>query len=161
MKIAVMSDSHDHVARIERVIEASHREECSVLLHLGDIISPFAALRLKGFRGAVRAVFGNNDGERLGLQRAFASFSGTIDNPPLTLTLEGKRIVMMHDPFLLEEAARSQELDFVLYGHMHEADLRRVGRTTILNPGDSSGWLAAPSFFIVDLTDGECRRVDL
>ncbi len=161
MKIAVMADSHDNLANLERAIARANEEQCAHLLHLGDIVAPFTAQRLREFKGLVRAVFGNNDGEKLGLQRAFTTFGGTIENPPLKLELAGRKIAMMHDPFLIEEVAKSHEMDYIFYGHLHKARLQHYGRTTTLNPGDLSGWMAEPTFYIVDLAANECQKIKI
>jgi uncharacterized protein len=161
MKIAVISDTHDHLGRIERALLLAAAAGCRALVHLGDIVSPFAALRLQAFTGPVHAVFGNNDGERAGLRRAFATFAGAIAEPPHTLDLAGRRLLLLHDPLGLDEAVRAGRHDYVLYGHLHQVDLRRAGAVTVLNPGDGSGWLAPATFFVVDLESGECRPVDI
>ena len=40
----------------------------------------------------------------------------------------------------LETKARSQDFDLIVYGHTHRAEVRREGRTTVINPGEGSGW---------------------
>lgn len=151
MKIAVVSDSHDNKDNLEKVAAIANDNNCSFLFHLGDFISPYTARGLKTFKGIVRAVYGNCDGELLELQKTIITMGGEIEKPPYKLELEGKKIILLHEPFLLEKLLKSQEADFIFYGHLHKIDVRRQGKTLVLNPGDSGGWVRNPTFFIVDM----------
>jgi len=161
VKIAVMSDSHDHTEHIDRVAAAANEAGCAGIFHLGDVVSPFAVYHLRPFRGQVRAVFGNNDGELFGVQAAFKDIGGEIRQPPWDCELAGKRILMLHEPILLEALVKSQEYDFIFYGHLHEVDCRRTGRTLVLSPGETAGWVKSPGFYIVNVSSGECERIEL
>jgi len=150
-KIAVVSDSHDNKDNLEKIAALANNNKCSYLFHLGDFTSPYTAQRLKTFKGIVKAVYGNCDGEHPGLQKTIITMGGEIEKPPYKFELEGKKIILMHEPFLLEELIKSQEADFIFYGHLHKVDVRREGKTHVLNPGESGGWVRNPSFFLVDL----------
>ena len=58
----------------------------------------------------------------------------------MPLILEKVRILLMHEPVLLEPLARSGEYDLIVYGHLHQAESRREEETLILNPGECCGW---------------------
>jgi len=161
IKAAVVSDSHDNVGNLEKVTAIANDKKCAYLFHLGDVVSPFTAQRLIAFKGIVKAVFGYCDGELIGLQRVFNTMGGEIDKPPVTLELEKRKIILMHEPFLIDELVKSQDADFIFYGHMHKVDLRKVGKTHVLNPGDAGGWVRKPTFFIVDLLSGEHEKINL
>lgn len=161
IKVAVLSDSHDNTGNVKKVCEIANQYECPYLFHLGDIISPFTAQHLKEFKGIVKAVYGNCDGDLLGLNKVFNTMGGEIEKPPWKFDLEEKRIILMHEPFLLDDLIKAQEADYILYGHLHKIDARRVGRTFVLNPGETGGWVRKPSFFIVDLKSSEYEQFDL
>jgi putative phosphoesterase len=161
MKVAVISDSHDNTHALNKAVDIANNSDCSWLFHLGDIISPFTAKKLSHFKGKIKAVYGNCDGERIGLLKAFNAFKGVINNPPYKFNLEGKDIVLMHEPVLLEEITKSQQLDFVFYGHLHQVDHREIGKTLILNPGESGGLLSDPTFFVINLSNKSLKKYDL
>jgi putative phosphoesterase len=161
LKVAIVSDSHDNKGNLEKATAVANEKNCSYLFHLGDIISPFTAGLLREFNGIVKAVFGNCDGDLLGLQKVFNTIGGEIEKPPWKFELEGKRIILMHEPSLLEDLVKAQESDFIFYGHLHKIDARQEGKTFILNPGETGGWMRPPSFFIVDLFSGRYEQVDL
>ncbi|HNX98731.1 MAG TPA: YfcE family phosphodiesterase [Candidatus Aminicenantes bacterium] len=161
MRVAVISDTHDHTERIARAVRIAAAEGCEWMLHLGDVVAPFAVTPLGEFPGQIQAVFGNNDGETHGLRRAFARIGGEIDPPPYRMELAGKRLAMLHDPWLLEELAASQRFDYILYGHLHEYRQERDRCTLSLNPGDGGGWVGTPQFCLLDLETGRVTPVSL
>ena len=72
MKIGVFSDSHDHMDNIRKVVDIFLEQKVEKIVHCGDIIAPFmvrAMSELKGKAIEVIGVYGNNDGERLGLYK--------------------------------------------------------------------------------------------
>jgi len=62
---------------------------------------------------AAYCVYGNNDGERLGLKQMFQE----IYVPPLELNLDTKKIVLMHEPDNLKAIEQSGYYDVIVYGH--------------------------------------------
>lgn len=161
MKIAVVSDSHDRLDHLQQVVEIANQQNCQYLFHLGDMVAPLTALTLNNFRGKVVGVYGNCDGEILGLQKAFSSFSGELKKAPSLLTLEDKKIILMHEPILLDEIIQANSVDYVFYGHLHKIDQRQLNRVHILNPGEAAGLVAPPSFFVVDILSAVFTRFDL
>ncbi len=100
------------------------------------------------------AVYGNNDGEKLMLKRTVEGFGGEIHEYCYKGELAGRRICMMHTDHLAEDAVKSQLYDLVIYGHTHHPDIRREGRTLVVNPGEATDWLTGSGHLaIVDLKD--------
>ncbi|MEM4683108.1 MAG: metallophosphoesterase family protein, partial [Ignisphaera sp.] len=58
-----MSDSHDNIVAIEKALNIFRKEDIDVLIHLGDIISPFAFAKILEFPAKILVVLGNNDGD--------------------------------------------------------------------------------------------------
>jgi len=57
--IGLMSDSHDNLIAINKAISLFNQVDCSLVIHAGDIIAPFAARELRKLKCPVKAVFGN------------------------------------------------------------------------------------------------------
>ncbi len=133
------------------------------MLHLGDIIAPFTPkFMLQEFRGKFIAVFGNNDGERPFLVKTLTSLGAEITPPPRALELDGRKIIMMHEPFAVESIAKSGDFDIVAYGHTHELRNEKFGRTLLLNPGEACGYLyGRKTFMIVDLRTMQVEIVEM
>ena len=56
---------------------------------------------------------------------------------------------MTHVPSTLDEVISSGEYDLVIYGHTHKQDIRKVGNTLVVNPGESTDWLTGKSNVVI------------
>ena len=138
--IGILSDSHDNLFKIRRAVEIFKARHCRLILHAGDIVAPFAIKELAAAGCPVRAVFGNVDGEKDGLKTAIAPF-GEIGPAPQVIDWEGRRIFLTHIPVRIEVKIASQAYDLLIYGHTHRAEVRRQGKSLVMNPGECGGWL--------------------
>ena len=143
MKIGVLADSHDNMPKIEAAVEIFARYSVEHVLHAGDFVAPFAIDPLRALGCRMLAVFGNNDGERLGLAARIRDF-GEVHDYLATATLGGRRIAIVHYPELAEPLSRSGDFDLVVYGHTHKVDYHKDD-TLLLNPGEVGGWLSGIS----------------
>ncbi len=135
MAIGVMSDTHDDMQQIRKAVEVFNERGVSHVLHAGDIISPFTFEVLDGLNCPFTGIFGNNDGDRVLLR---TKSRDRVHAQPHTIKLEGKKIVMVHEPDAVEALAASGHFDVVIYGHSHTPDVRKAGDTLIINPGKAA-----------------------
>ena len=156
MLIGVMADSHDNVPKIEAAVSLFNAKKVQHVLHAGDFVAPFAIDPLRGLDCPVLSVFGNNDGERVGLAARIREI-GTVDPYLATLSLGDREIAMVHYPELAEPLAASGTYDLVVYGHTHRVD-QRQDNGLLLNPGETGGWLTGcATVAVVDLTTLETQ----
>lgn len=159
MLIAIISDTHDHLDNLRKVVSELNKLQVSHLLHAGDFTSPFTWRAIKEFKGSFTAIFGNNDGERLFLNNLY---QGRIFTQPHKITLHNRKIVMMHEPNVVESLAKSADYDVVIYGHTHEASIRQMDSTLVINPGELCGWLyGKASYVLLDLETMQYELVRL
>lgn len=137
MKIGILSDSHDNMPAVTKAVSVFNDAEVSLVIHAGDLISPFVSIPLKKLEADFIAVFGNNDGEKLGLANVL---EGKIHRPPHLLSFEGKRILILHEGDQIEALRDSGKFDAIIYGHTHDVDIQE-GETLVINPGECGGWL--------------------
>ncbi|MCU0916562.1 MAG: metallophosphoesterase [Planctomycetes bacterium] len=158
MRIGIISDTHDHHGHVRQAIDIFRRYGVRYVLHGGDIVAPFTIRAFGELREAkLIAVYGNNDGEKLLLRSTVESLGGEIHEYCYKGELAGRKICMMHTDHLAEEAIKSQRYDLVVYGHTHRQDIRREGRTLIVNPGEATDWITGSArVAIVDLDDMSC-----
>ncbi|MEI8358239.1 MAG: metallophosphoesterase family protein, partial [Deltaproteobacteria bacterium] len=95
-------------------------------------------------------VLGNNDlGEREGLVAAAGRHGMTLVDPPLSLELGERRLLVAHDPRVL---AGRDDFELALHGHTHRHSVVREAGRLVLNPGECAGHLPGQnSVGIVDL----------
>ena len=155
MRIGIISDTHDHHRHVIQAIDIFRRQGVQCVLHGGDIVARFTIQAFSALRDAkLIAVFGNNDGEKLRLKATVESFGGEIHEYCYKGELSGRKICMMHTDHLAEDAIKSQRYDLVVYGHTHHQDIRREGRTLIVNPGEATDWITGSArVAIVNLDD--------
>lgn len=150
MRIGIISDSHDHHANILKAIEVFNEHKVDYVLHAGDIVSPFAAKAFSEVKDAkFIAVFGNCDGEKFFLKSTIEDFGAEIYEHIYTGQIGGRRIFMTHIPNTLDEVAGSGKYDLVIYGHTHKQDIRKVGNTLIINPGETTDWITGKSAVVI------------
>lgn len=138
MKIGIMSDSHDNLPKIRAAIAVFADEKVKLVIHAGDLVSPFAAKELKKIKSRFVVVFGNNDGERLGLARMLGD---KINLPPYQLKIADLKMLICHEPYALSALKQSGYYDAIIYGHTHEVDVQKDGASLIINPGECGGWV--------------------
>lgn len=142
--IGVMSDSHDNLTAIRRAVSVFNDAGCDLVLHAGDVVAPFAARELEALNCRVKAVFGNCDGEKQGLEMAMER-PGEIREAPLLLVSAGRRILLVHYHFSIATYASSGKYEVIIFGHTHKPLIRNEGKTLLLNPGETGGWLTGKS----------------
>ncbi|MFN6991328.1 MAG: metallophosphoesterase [Fervidobacterium sp.] len=134
----VISDSHDNIPKIKNLVEIALSRKVTHMFHLGDIVSPFIAPYLLIGDIEFIGIYGNNDGEKLFLAQ---KFQNKLHVGPYEREIDKYRIFLMHEPFALIPAIKSQIYDFIFYGHTHQIDIRTEGKSMIINPGESCGYL--------------------
>lgn len=142
--IGVMSDSHDNVTMIKKAVALFRDARCDLVLHSGDVVAPFAARELAGLGCPVKAVFGNCDGEKQGLEAAVGKF-GEIKEAPLIFGQGGRQVLLVHYHFSVASYAASGKYDVIVFGHTHKPAVQKEGKTLLLNPGETGGWLSGKS----------------
>ena len=154
MTVGVLADSHDNVPALKEALKRLGEEGVEAVLHAVDVIAPFTAKVLAGCGLPVSAVYGNNDGEKAGL-------AGLLDitDPPRTVELGGRRILLAHDVDKVPGAEKARA-DLLVVGHTHEACFT-PGDPPVLNPGECGGWLKGKkSFALLDLDSLDARIVE-
>lgn len=137
--VGIMADSHDNRTAVQKAVELFNSRRVGLVIHAGDMISPFTVLDFQKLACPMELVFGNNDGERVGLAAAFRD-RGTLAPGPRQFSYGGRRFLLMHENGCLEAVAAAAAVDIIVYGHTHDIDVRQ-GPPLIINPGEAGGWV--------------------
>ncbi|HUP01242.1 MAG TPA: metallophosphoesterase [Gemmatimonadota bacterium] len=155
MKVGLISDTHDHVIRIREAVARLNRADVDLVLHAGDYCSPFAVRELAALNAPLHGITGNNDGDVYQISRAFAEIGARLESQWWETRIDERRLLVMHEPRGVEDVAAAQTYDLIVFGHTHERDERRIGRTVVVNPGEVCGWLGGiGSLAIYDTGEG-------
>jgi len=156
--IGLLSDTHDNLDRVRAAVRLFNDAGCDLVIHAGDFVAPFAADELRNLRAPVKAVYGNCDGERAGLARAFQGL-GEIADGPLAFRHAGLRFVVCHlegtaAPFFLAKTC-----DVIVSGHTHRPLVELRDGVLLVNPGEACGWVRGQG--TVALLDPAARTADI
>jgi phosphoesterase, MJ0936 family len=148
MMVGVMSDTHDNLEALLKALEVFRKSDIEVLIHLGDIVSPFILMRILEYPGRIVILLGNNDGDMVLLKELAVKAGAILKKDAYVMEISEKKMFLMHgfaDPEITKTIAyaiaASGKFDIVLYGHTHRAEVTRVGKTLVLNPGEVCGYV--------------------
>ncbi|TSC86823.1 MAG: phosphodiesterase [Microgenomates group bacterium Gr01-1014_16] len=140
MKIAVLSDTHDHIWNLNKALQLIKEQKCECLIHCGDFCAPFTAAILSTAGLTVYACFGNNDEDQYAIaKRLKAAEFFSIGQEFGEIELDSKKIAFCHYPKLGELLAKTGGYSAVFHGHTHEAYQKQVSKTLLANPGSVCG----------------------
>lgn len=135
MLIGIISDTHDDMSAIKGAVDTFNAEGASHVIHAGDLVSPFTFEIFAELHCSFTGIFGNNDGDKILLKQ---KSEGNIYHQPLVMTFNEKKIVVIHEPDLVDALSDSGHFDLLIYGHTHSPDIRKKKDTLIINPGKAA-----------------------
>lgn len=134
MLIGVLADSHGHAETTAKAVRMLLEHGADMLLHLGDIGSDEVIDELTGHHA--RIVFGNCDWNIDAMTRYARLVGIVVDHPIGSVEIDGCRIAFTHgDMSNLMQQALDNGVDYLLHGHTHTVQDKRIGRTRVINPG--------------------------
>lgn len=151
--IGIISDTHDNMGAIEDAVQLFNKRNVELLLHAGDIVSPFTARVFGGLKMPMKCVYGNNDGDHKALA---AAYEGIADFKAGSRIIEyaGKKIFMSH----AELSLYPDSPDVIIFGHTHETVIKEENGSLYINPGEAGGWLTgrrSVAFLYIDKMEAE------
>lgn len=139
MDIGVISDSHDQIHQLEKVVDKLNAHNVELVIHCGDWVSPFTLVYLKALKAPIKGIFGNNDGDKI-RHRQLAQhlqLNIQVEERFLQLKVDNKNIAVIHgeDPEIVKALVTCGNYDLVLHGHTHQPIKTYHQQTLSLNPG--------------------------
>lgn len=163
MKLAILSDSHDHILNLRSAVIYCNSFGVQVIVHCGDLISPFMLDELARFGGPVHLIYGNNAGD----QHLISQWCGT-KFPSIThhgvlgaIEAGGRKIAFTHYPEMARGLASQGGFDVVCCGHNHTYKVEMIGESLLMNPGELLGKDGQPSFIILETSSLHAEKVDI
>lgn len=152
MRIGVVSDTHNQLRNVARIVEIFNAAGVSKVVHTGDITQPKTLHALSPLTCPLVGVYGNNDLERPALEETADQLGFQLVDPPLRLCWLRREVVIVHDPLDLKDL----ELDpgsLALHGHTHRTRQEwQQGGGLAFNPGECAGMMEGLNTIgIVDL----------
>lgn len=153
MKIGIVSDTHNNLKNVQRIVELFNASGVERVIHTGDItqaktIDVFARLNMPMY-----GVYGNNDEERDTLVAAVERHGFFFQDPPFVLEWAQRSIMVVHDP-LEFEGHLDNSFDLALHGHTHLYRYEQRAQQVLFNPGECAGHMTGfNAIGVLDLRD--------
>lgn len=161
MLVGLFADTHDHLANLRLTVDRFNSAGCELVLFAGDLVSTFAVPPLRRLNCPLVACYGDNEGNKIGLQAGF-SLVGQLGEPPVHfVAADGTRFIICHMERQLRGA--HDEWDIAVFGHTHKPRIKRdaLGRL-LINPGETSGWtFGRPTIALIETTSRDVQIIDL
>ena len=161
MDVGVVSDTHNNLKNIESIINIFNKEEVSLVIHTGDISKADTLRLFSDLNCPMAGVFGNNDRFEEGLKEVCYEYNFNFQEPPLSLTLEHKKVAVFHEPELIDDYIKDNEdTDIVLHGHTHRYKEETVEDIIYFNPGESAGSMEGKSAIgLINMCNLKIKRI--
>ena len=154
-----MSDSHDHRPNIKKALEIFKENEIEIIIHAGDLISPFCVKIFEEYRGKFHLCSGNNKGDTAVISEMMKE-QGFFYPEVGKFIIDGQTFALYHgtDELILNSLIYPKDpYDYVITGHTHKKLLKKVGKTIVINPGETFDLYDYPTVAILDT---QTRKVD-
>jgi hypothetical protein len=159
MLIGVISDTHDHMDNISKVVDILNQKNVDALIHCGDYVAPFTFRVFDDLNEKIKqnfyGVYGNNDGDRVFLKENLGQICNFV-GMELISKFDGKKLFAAHMPNeeTVDAIAKSGEFDIILFGHTHQQKNKKYDNgVLVVNPGEACGYLSGKATFAIIDTD--------
>ena len=161
MQIGIVSDTHNNLNNIDKIISLFNEEKVSLVIHTGDIASAKSLEKFSKLDSKLVGVYGNNDRKEKGIKEIAESNDFTFQEPPKTLSLCNKNIAIFHEPDSIDSyLLKNEDIDIVIHGHTHRYRNETKNGILFFNPGESAGMNSGNNAIgLLDLISLEARRV--
>lgn len=138
MKIGVVSDTHNNLKNVRKIVELFNANRVERVIHTGDISQAKTLDALAELDAPLWGVFGNNDQERDSLLSGCIKHGFQFQDPPLVLDWHNRQIIVVHDPLEFDGHLHLHH-ELALHGHTHRHRDELEGQTRFFNPGECAG----------------------
>lgn len=150
MKIGLIADTHDRLEKIDKAVAFFNSSKLDLVIHAGDFVAPFTVRCFADLKYPMVGIFGNNDGEKKGLIKAFKEIA-KIHEPPYIFKDKKRSIIVVH----MDEdlSVLLEKHDIVVYAHTHQYEIKKEKNKLLVNPGECCGYLSGMSSVAILDTD--------
>lgn len=153
MRIGIVSDTHNNLRNVGRIVELFNAAGVDRVIHTGDITQAKTLEVFGRLNAPMYGVYGNNDQERASLEAAIRHHGFEFRDPPFELTWHDRSIILVHDPLEFDGAIGSHH-ELALHGHTHLYRFETRNGQVFFNPGECAGHMEGfNAVGVMDLND--------
>jgi len=163
MKVAIISDIHDNIPNLDKVLRYCVDKDIKKIICCGDFGSEETMKYLsENFIGKVRAVFGNADDNHVEYEKAFKMFFNIeFGKDTNEFTIDEKHVLVVHEPAHYEPYLSREDIQYIFYGHTHKPWQEFKDGKIILNPGNVSNFRYSPTFAVWETKNDKFELIQL
>ena len=158
MRIGVVSDTHNNLKSVAKIVSIFNDQKVEKVVHTGDITQSKTVEAFAEIKMPMYGVYGNNDLELESLTKSISKLGYYFVQPPFIDIWCNKKMIVVHDPLLLNEYDLS-EYNLAIHGHTHRYRMERINSTLIFNPGECAGHMTG--FNAVGVIDLESMDTEI
>jgi len=161
MQIGIVSDTHNNLKNIDKIISLFNEERVSTVIHSGDIASARSLEKFSELKCKLVGVYGNNDRNEIGLKEVAEINNFLFREPPNLLTLDDRNLAIFHEPDLIDDfLMQNENIDVVVHGHTHRYRKEIINGVLFFNPGECAGMKEGRNAIgILNLKSLETKRI--
>ena len=161
MILGVVSDTHNRLGNIEKIIDIFNSNKVDFVIHTGDITKADTLRKFSNLNCSLMGVYGNNDLLELDLNKTSEECGFDFREPPFITSIGKKKIAIFHEPDLINETlSLDSNIDIVIHGHTHRYRQEMIQDTLVFNPGESAGMQKGRNAIgIINLKNLNIRRI--
>tara|TARA_S200000501_G_scaffold297299_1_gene283595 strand:- start:1110 stop:1601 length:492 start_codon:yes stop_codon:yes gene_type:complete len=161
MQIGIVSDTHNNLKNIDKIISLFNEERVSAVIHTGDIASARSLEKFSELKCKLVGVYGNNDRNEIGLKEVAEINNFLFREPPNLLTLDDRNLAIFHEPDLIDDfLMQNENIDVVVHGHTHRYRKEIINGVLFFNPGECAGMKEGRNAIgILNLKSLETKRI--
>jgi len=150
MKIAILSDSHENIKNLEKILSFCKKKKIQKIIHCGDVTTAETLKFIRSsFKGKIFLSLGNADLKEEILSLKENSEGVSIFENFGEIEINNLKIGFCHSPNDLNELTQKKEYDFFFFGHTHKPSLKKNKKCYLVNPGNSANLYFQPTFAIL------------
>jgi len=161
MILGVVSDTHNSLANVEKIIDLFNKRRVERVIHTGDITQAKTLNKFSRLKCPLYGVYGNNDVQEVGLKEISEKNGFKFQDPPFFVNLGGRKIAILHEPENIEEViSQDLSIDVIIHGHTHRYRYEEIKGVKVFNPGESAGILKGKNAIgLINLKDLTFKRI--
>jgi len=151
MLVAIISDIHDNIPNLTKVLNYCRENKIEKIICCGDLASLETLDFLNdNFASEIFFVFGNMDNDYL---KNYPFENNQHKNTKIfrdfgEAEIDSKKTAFVHFPEEAHRLCGSGKYDFVFHGHTHKPWTEQVNDCTVLNPGNVANQIYPPTFAV-------------
>lgn len=161
MILGVVSDTHNRLSSVEKIIDIFNEKDVDKVIHTGDITQAKTLSRFSRLNCPLVGVYGNNDLEEKNLKDTAEQNGFNFQDPPFLLTISNKKIAIFHEPEEIENfLKKTPSIQLIIHGHTHRYRNEKIGNVKIINPGECAGIIKGKNAIgLLNLEDLSFERI--